>query len=178
MSDSEITSAPPAGVLRQLAAAFYDGLLLIAIVLLASALTVPLTKLGLISRGSPLISIYLFFIIFLSVAWFWTHTGQTLGMRVWHVRVQQANGQLISWKQAAARFLTALPAWILLCLALFLAYVPEDLQPAIFPDWLHNVPTKFLFLAGVIGLTLDHWQNSWRDRLTRTQTVVKPLSEN
>jgi len=168
MSNSKISNTPYASLARQLAAAFYDGLLLIAITLVAIALTVPLTKSGVLPPGSPIISIYLFLIIFFSITWFWTHTGQTLGMRVWHVRVQQPDGQLINWKQATARFLVGVPAWSILCLALFTAYVKIDLLP----DWLSQFSARTLFIIGCIWLVLDHWENSWRDKLIGTQTIV------
>jgi len=51
--------------------------------------------------SSMLLSAYLFF------AWFWTHSGQTLGMQAWKLRVQNADGSAISYKQSLIRFVTA-----------------------------------------------------------------------
>ena len=48
-----------------------------------------------------LLSAYLFF------AWFWTHSGQTLGMQAWKLRVQNTDGSAISYWQALQRFVLA-----------------------------------------------------------------------
>lgn len=51
--------------------------------------------------AAMLLSAFLFF------GFFWTHSGQTLGMQAWRIRVLNEDGQSISWKQAAIRFATA-----------------------------------------------------------------------
>ena len=35
--------------------------------------------------------------------WFWTRSGQTLGMQAWRLRVQQPDGSAIGWRQALIR---------------------------------------------------------------------------
>lgn len=47
---------------------------------------------------------------------FWALKGQTLGMQVWRIRVQQADGTAITRRQALIRFLVAQLSW--LCLGL------------------------------------------------------------
>ena len=54
--------------------------------------------------GDPLLSTILLFVLFGFFAKFWTHSGQTLGMQVWGVRVQNADGSRISLWQALLRF--------------------------------------------------------------------------
>ena len=54
------------------------------------------------------ISAYLFF------GFFWTNSGQTLGMQAWRIRVVRTDGGRISWKQAAIRFVSAPPSLLLL----------------------------------------------------------------
>ena len=126
MNQTESTPArPAANTLRQLASAFYDGLLLIAVLFLASALTVPLTTRGIIAIDSPLISLYLFAICFLFFGWFWTHGGQTLGMRAWRVKVVRADGAPLSWGDALKRHLAAL----LSCLPLGLGFLWAAVDP-------------------------------------------------
>jgi uncharacterized RDD family membrane protein YckC len=39
---------------------------------------------------------------------FWTHGGQTVGMRAWHIRVESADGTPLTLRHAALRFLAAL----------------------------------------------------------------------
>jgi len=55
-----------------------------------------------------LLSAFLFF------GFFWTHSGQTLGMQAWRIRVLRNDGGSISWKQAAIRFACAPPSLLLL----------------------------------------------------------------
>ena len=40
--------------------------------------------------------------------WFWTHGGQTLGLRAWKAKVLTFDQQPINWLQALVRFSTAL----------------------------------------------------------------------
>jgi len=160
-----------ANVVRQLAAAFYDGLLLLAILFLASALTVPLTSRGIIATDSLFISMYIFVVCFLFFGWFWTHGGKTLGMRIWHIKLLRRDGTPVSWAQAFARFITALPAWGLFLFSLIHLYVPAEYQFSLFASWLkgYEVLLFFISLAWVVA---DHWKNSWRDRLTRTKVIL------
>ncbi len=101
----------PAGIFRRIGAFAYDCLLLIAILFISTALLLPFTEGEAINAGKLLYSIYLFIVAFLFYGWFWTHGGQTLGMRAWKIRVEQLNGQDISWPQALHRF-------ILMCITL------------------------------------------------------------
>lgn len=45
---------------------------------------------------------------FLFHAWFWTHGGQTLGLRAWRLRVERADGGPLSWRDALRRYAAAL----------------------------------------------------------------------
>src|SRR3546814_651783 len=64
----------------------------------------------------PLLSTLLLFSLFGFFAKFWTHSGQTLGMQVWGIRIQNADGTAIDLWQALLRFLIALVS--LLCLGM------------------------------------------------------------
>ena len=173
MNQTESTpQRPGANALRQLAAAFYDGLLLLAILFLASALTVPLTTRGIIAIDSPLISLYFFVVCFLFFGWFWTHGGRTLGMRIWHIKLLRRDGTPVGWAQAFARFLTALPAWGLFLFSVVHLYVPAEYQFALFTGWLQGWHEILLFLFSLAWVIVDHWKNSWRDRVTRTRLVL------
>ena len=103
---------PPAGLLRRLAALFYDALLLLAVLMAATALVLPLTG-GEAIRNNPFYTTYLFLVSFFFFAWSWIHGGQTLGMRAWRLRVQRPDGRPITWGQALLRFLTAIASLLL-----------------------------------------------------------------
>ena len=97
----------PVGVPRRLGALFYDALLLIAILFLATALALAITKGQLDSQGIAF-RIYLLAVIAVFYTWFWTHGGQTLGMRTWRIRVERLDGTDMRWWQAVARLAIAM----------------------------------------------------------------------
>ena len=105
--------APPArpGLLRRLAAIFYDSLLLLAVLFAVTAVVLPVTDGEAIAPGNPFYTAYLVLASYLYFAWCWTHGGQTLGMRTWRIRVQAARGGDPTWRQSAARFSAALISW-------------------------------------------------------------------
>jgi uncharacterized RDD family membrane protein YckC len=102
-----------ATLLRRLGAMLYDGLLVTAVLMLA---TVPFV----IERGgetvepddnylyqlSMLIVMYLFFV------YFWTRGGQTLGMRAWRLRLETDDGRSPSITVASLRFFVAIVSLI------------------------------------------------------------------
>ncbi|PKM44407.1 MAG: hypothetical protein CVV05_11725 [Gammaproteobacteria bacterium HGW-Gammaproteobacteria-1] len=102
---------PPCPLPRRLVAAVYDTVLLLGVELFAF---VPYT---LLRRGAgdgsfdPLALLWLLIVAFLFFGWFWTHGGQTLGMRTWRIRLQNRDGGVVSWAQALRRYLAALVSW-------------------------------------------------------------------
>lgn len=95
------------GFLCRLAIVFYDLLLLIAVLFLATALVLPLNHGEAFTRQQFFYPIYLLLVSFLFYGWFWTHGGQTLGLRAWKAKVLTIDQQPINWLQALVRFITA-----------------------------------------------------------------------
>ena len=109
-SGSDIVSAP--GFFRRLAAQAYDLLLLIAVLFLATALLLPFTAGMAVTDHHVLIyRLYLVVVSFFFYGWFWTHGGQTLGLRAWKLRVLTQDKKTLDWSQALVRFATASVAW-------------------------------------------------------------------
>lgn len=97
----------PCGLLRRLAIMVYDGLVVIALLLLATALAL-LAGFDQVSAGKdPLFTLYLVAVWFLYLAWFWHRGGMTVGMRTWHVAIEREDGQRPGWGQCLVRFLTS-----------------------------------------------------------------------
>ena len=116
VSQSE-RSAPVPGVAlwRRLAAASYDGCIVLALWFIGTALVMPLSHAA-VSPDHPLAELlyrlYLLAIGYAFFAGFWMRDGQTLGMLAWRVKlVQTTNGQSITWKQALIRYLAAFLSW-------------------------------------------------------------------
>ncbi len=101
---SNITTAT---FLRRFGAMMYDSLLLTAL-LMVMALPVVVTVGGNSEFvKSPAYTLYLYAVSFLFFGWFWTHGGQTLGMRSWKLQVVCDDGFALGWDSALIRFLGA-----------------------------------------------------------------------
>lgn len=107
---SDTYSSPP-GLLRRLAAILYDTLLLVGLFFFATALALLFRGGAPIASNDPFYSAYLAFVAYLFFGWFWTHGGQTLGMRAWKIRLRSTLGPEISWSQSLLRFLAATVSW-------------------------------------------------------------------
>ena len=96
-------------LLRRLAAMTYDALLLLAIIMICFV-PVPLLSDSFRASiaGKALLQSYLALILFVFFSWFWTHNGQTLGMRAWRLKVISLDGNTINWGSAAKRFILAM----------------------------------------------------------------------
>ena len=105
------TAPAPVGLPRRLAAIAYDACLLFALLFVATALLLPFTGGQAIGPGNGIYLLYLLGVSYLYFGWFWTHGGQTLGMRAWHMRVRTISGGALSWRRAGTRFIAALLSW-------------------------------------------------------------------
>ena len=116
---------PRAGFWRRLASLIYDALVVISLSMLTAILYFAviqlLTSLDMIVktddpaaliqdstllsgiRSALFVGVNVFFFTY-----FWTKSGQTIGMRAWRLKVQTLDGQLISWPQAIIRSVSAL----------------------------------------------------------------------
>jgi uncharacterized RDD family membrane protein YckC len=104
---------PAPGILRMLAAMFYDLVLLFGILLLATTLVVIPLKISyeattLDGNLLLLFQLYLVAVIIIFYIWFWSHGGQTLGMRTWKFKVVSQSGEQLSLLHAFKRLLLAL----------------------------------------------------------------------
>ncbi len=100
------------GLFRRLAIIVYDSLLLLALLFLATALILPFNNGEAYASGQYLFPIYLLMVSFVFYGWFWTHGGQTLGMKAWKIKIQTINNQPVTWKHAFKRFLMAIFSWL------------------------------------------------------------------
>ncbi|MFZ2168784.1 MAG: RDD family protein [Methylococcaceae bacterium] len=101
------------GFFRRLAAQIYDFILLIALLFIATALLLPFTSgEAVIPQQTLIYRIYLTVISFFFYGWFWTHGGQTLGLRAWKIKVLTLDQKPIGWTQALLRFATAIVSWV------------------------------------------------------------------
>lgn len=104
----------PAGLLRRLAALAYDLLLLSALLFVYTLALVVLRGGEPIAPGTWWFELSLVGLWVLFFAGFWTHGGQTLGMRAWRLRLVGADAGPVGWGRAllraAAGLVSAVPA--------------------------------------------------------------------
>lgn len=97
-------AAPTPSVFRRMACWCYEGVLLFAVIFIASYLFSSLsqTRHALENRWAQ--QAFLFLVLGIYFGWFWSR-GQTLAMKTWHIRVVRRDGQPLSQKRALGRYL-------------------------------------------------------------------------
>jgi uncharacterized RDD family membrane protein YckC len=111
MSDPIYSRCPSASLTRQLAAMVYDSLLIFAVLFLASAIAIVFNH-GEAIESNAWFSLYLLLTVFTFYAWFWKKSGQTLGMRVWKIRIITESGANPGWGVSYLRLMFALLSWL------------------------------------------------------------------
>jgi uncharacterized RDD family membrane protein YckC len=136
-----------AGLWRRLAALVYDALLLIALMMVATAMFLPFTGGEPVSTAGPLlIAVHRLVLVALWIGFygvFWTQRGQTLGMAAWRMQLIRDSGEPLRWADALKRLFAGL-----------LSIVPAGL--------------------GFIWMLFDRDRLTWHDRLSHTRPVIRP----
>jgi uncharacterized RDD family membrane protein YckC len=110
-----IGNCPPASLIKQFAAMLYDSLLIFAVLFFATGIAMIFNH-GEAIESRPWFSFYLLLVVFSYYAWFWKKSGQTLGMKVWKIRIVSQSGGNPGWGTSYLRLLFAL--FSILCLGL------------------------------------------------------------
>jgi uncharacterized RDD family membrane protein YckC len=128
-----VTSGTSAGFGRRLAALLYDSVLLAALLVVFTSGAVFLNHRRAIEPATAGAWVYVYRagLIGVIAGYYllnWTRSGQTLGMRAWHLRAVTAAGKPLSLKAAALRFACGVLAWAPAALGvLWLYFDPERL---------------------------------------------------
>lgn len=136
MTDNDLAAFPRAGLLRRLAALLYDGFLVAAIWMLIGfciqlIVGPDANKLvdGMVETN-PIVDAITFTLMVVSsagfYAWFWTQSGQTLGMVSWRLKALNTDNQLMTAPQALIRFFLAWPAFFVFGLGYLWLYLDKD----------------------------------------------------
>ncbi|MBW0149470.1 RDD family protein [Marinobacter arenosus] len=161
---------PPATLLKRALAIIYDGLISIAVLLVATwAYTMvggwitgwdrfeEMAEAGQLS-GDPGLTFVLFLVLYVFFAYFWTRIGQTLGMQVWRIRIENLDGTSVSWSQALRRYVTAAAIFFI---ALLAGYYVGPITLLI------TLPAMIALFMPINGLSLT-------DRLSNSVVVQVP----
>ena len=135
-------------LIRLVAAMLYDGLLILALLFLA---TLPFIG---FQGGEPvegsenlLYRLVLSLVIYSFFVGFWVRSGRTLGMQSWRLQLETMNGDDVSVKTATIRFFAALVSW-----------APAGL--------------------GFLWSLWDKDSLTWHDRISGTQIVYYPKEDS
>lgn len=107
MNTSLHSSCPPASLIRQFAAMLYDSLLISAILFVVVGISIAFNQ-GEAIENRPIIYLSLFLVVLVFYGWFWSRSGQTLGMRAWKVRIISEFGGNPSWSTCSLRIVFAI----------------------------------------------------------------------
>lgn len=110
LTETQLDNAAVPSLWRRLAAIFYDCWLVAALWLLGAIIdTFARAGMGIESGHGSFLILRVYFVIApaLFFAWFWTHGGQTLGMRAWRLKLVAADGSSATLKQALVRYAAA-----------------------------------------------------------------------
>ena len=126
-------SGSSAGVGRRVAALLYDSLLLAALLMVFTAAAMFLThgQALLYENVGPWVYLYRAGLVSVVGAYFlvnWMRSGQTLGMRAWHLRTVSDAGRPVTLKASLLRLVWGILAWAPAALGvLWLYFDPEHL---------------------------------------------------
>lgn len=116
------------GFSRRLASMLYEGLVVVAVLLIGFLLPqIVLSGFGLAVPGKAL-WIHVFGLLLVYFVWFWLNGGQTLAMKTWKLRIVNADGGRLRPLQAVLRYLAAWPSVLLLGIGILWALVDRDRQ--------------------------------------------------
>lgn len=104
--------APPSeavapSIRRRLACMLYESVLLFGVVMTAGYLYSSLTQQRHALQGSTGLQLFLFIVLGIYFAGFWSRSGQTLAMKTWHIRLQTVGGGVPSQLRAFLRYVAS-----------------------------------------------------------------------
>ena len=120
------------GLLKRILINFYDIILLFAVLYFFTIPVILMTQ-GNAVIGSLIYKAYIISIVFLYYAWFWKKYNQTLGMKIWKVKIYNKYSTEISYSQSLKRIIFALAGGHLL-----LIFNSESLQDKLSKTYLER----------------------------------------
>lgn len=158
------TTGPAPGLWRRMACFLYEGVLLFGVLMIAGYLFSSLTQQRHALVGRHGLQAFLFLVLGIYFVWFWSHGGQTVAMKAWHIRLVDRHGAPVTQARALARYVLSW-LWFLPALAaLYLAGLRS------------GGATAGVLLAGVVGYAglalLNRERQFWHDMACGTRLVT------
>ena len=121
------------GLFKRLLINFYDVILLFAVLYFFTIPIILFTQGNAVLNSYPY-QLYLILIVFLYYAWFWKKYNQTLGMKIWKVKIYSRCSLDISYLQSFIRIIIALIGGHLM-----LIFYSESLQDKLSKTYLERI---------------------------------------
>ena len=127
-----MTSGVSAGFGRRFAALIYDSFLLFALLMIFTGMVLVFTRRAVLPETyGAWAYVYRAGLVGVIAGYYilnWMRSGQTLGMRAWHLRAVTESGMPLPWRTAALRLACGALAWAPAALGvLWLYFDPEHL---------------------------------------------------
>jgi uncharacterized RDD family membrane protein YckC len=123
----------PVSLARRLGAMFYDVMLILGSILvfgvILTSIAAKLMGVEIIPPHSLVANLFSVFYVFLIIAfytYFWTHGGQTLGMRAWKIKVVTSQNGPLDYSDALRRLAFSVPSWALFGIGFLMSLVTPD----------------------------------------------------
>jgi uncharacterized RDD family membrane protein YckC len=116
------------GLARRLACFVYEGVLLFGVLMVSGYLYSSLTQQRNALEGRHGLQAFVFAVLGIYFVWFWSHGGQTVAMKAWHIRVVTREGHALSEPRALVRYLLAW-AWFVPALLALALTRPASVAP-------------------------------------------------
>ena len=165
----------PAPIIRRLAAAVYDSLLALALIIVSLLIAlIPLFLLHIDAASAQWarfctaleLSVGLLFF-----GWFWTHGGQTAGMVAWRLQVRRDDGAPLRWPIAAIRYAAMIACWIT-ALAPTLIVLPQRISGN--NHLALGIGALALTVLGLLSTVLDGRKRAPHDRVSGCEVILLP----
>ncbi len=163
---SMVTPAlPTPSIRRRIGSLLYEALLLLALLLIAAFPAAGMK--GATLEGWPriLFQLYLAVVVAAYFSWFWRHSGQTLPMKTWHIRLLAWDGQPLTPAACVRRLFFLALLYGPACAGMVVIFFPQRVNPAL---------SIFLFvpmLAAWLWARYDPERQFLHDRLAGTRQV-------
>jgi uncharacterized RDD family membrane protein YckC len=163
----EISSVTPT-IKRRLTTMLYEGVLLFGVVAIAALLF------GMIFQQRSAIYLrhelqyWLFVVIGAYFVWFWTHSGQTLPMKTWRMRLVTVDGYTVPFKRAVARYFLA---WLWFVPGFAIAWTLEA------KAWMSVAIVMANVVAWALSARLHPSRQFLHDRMVGTKVIQLPKTQ-
>ncbi len=163
-TSAPVRAATPS-IKRRLACLPYEGLILLALLLIFTFPFAGMKGAAESGRMHAVLQIYFCFVAGAYFLVFWLRSGQTLAMKTWRVKVCDANAQQLTFKRAVIKLVISALFYVPACVGLVLFFFPARIHPA---------ETAWLFLplvATVLWAWFDADRQFLHDRLSGTRII-------